>query len=170
MVCGLKNAAIQKRLLSEANLTLARAMEIAQGMEAAEQSTKKLQGESETVPVQRVTPHGKKAGGSSLGKSRSEKKACYRCGGTDYAPSSCRFRNLTCHKCRKRGHIAKMCKSRPPGGNQSQKSVGVVEQAPAPAPSEDEVDKELTMFHMTNKPQRPIVVTGGEWATSADGA
>lgn len=46
MFCGLKNAAIQRRLLSEANLTIARAMEIAQGMEAAEHSTKKLQGDT----------------------------------------------------------------------------------------------------------------------------
>ena len=44
LVCGLKNTGIQKQLLSEVNLTLAKAGEIAQGMEAAEKNAKRLQG------------------------------------------------------------------------------------------------------------------------------
>ena len=44
LVCGLRNTGIQKRLLSEASLTLAKAGEIAQGMEAAEKNAKRLQG------------------------------------------------------------------------------------------------------------------------------
>lgn len=78
-------------------------------------------------------------------------------------PNCCRFRDLICHKCQKKEHNAKMCKSgRPPNGNQSQKgekSVGVVEETPAS--SKDEIDKELIMFQVTSKPQCPIVVIMG---------
>ena len=38
-MCGLKSEVMQKRLLSEVDLTLKRAIEIAQGIEAAEQHT-----------------------------------------------------------------------------------------------------------------------------------
>jgi len=47
LVCGLRNETIQRKLLSEADLTLARAIEISQGMEAAEKNAKSLKkGES----------------------------------------------------------------------------------------------------------------------------
>ncbi len=44
LVCGLRSAGIQKRLLSEADITLKKAIELAQGMEAAEANAKKLLG------------------------------------------------------------------------------------------------------------------------------
>ena len=42
LACGLRNESIQKKLLSEDNLTLTRAMELAQGMEAADKNAKSL--------------------------------------------------------------------------------------------------------------------------------
>ena len=45
-VCGLKSEVTQKRLLSETNLTLNRTVEIAQGIEAAEQHTQQLMSEA----------------------------------------------------------------------------------------------------------------------------
>jgi hypothetical protein len=41
-VCGIRNENIQRRLLAEADLSLARALELAQGMEAAERNAKSL--------------------------------------------------------------------------------------------------------------------------------
>ena len=41
-VCGLGHEAIQRRLLSEVDLTYAKAMEIASGMEVADRDTKAL--------------------------------------------------------------------------------------------------------------------------------
>ena len=49
LVCGVRNMAIQKKLLSEADLTLARAIEIAQGMETAEKSARSLKGKEAAV-------------------------------------------------------------------------------------------------------------------------
>ena len=44
LVCGLKHEPTQKRLLSEAMLSLAKAIEIAQSVEAAEMNALKLKG------------------------------------------------------------------------------------------------------------------------------
>ena len=42
LVCGLRNEGIQKKLLTEADLTLARALELSLGMKAAEKNAKSL--------------------------------------------------------------------------------------------------------------------------------
>ena len=42
LVCGLRNEAAQKHLLSKANLMLEKALEIAQGMEAADSNTQDM--------------------------------------------------------------------------------------------------------------------------------
>ena len=111
LVCGLRNTGIQKRLLSEASLTLAKAGEIAQGMEAAEKNAKRLQGgEAVHVPVNKVIPRREKTEGPGW---RKQEKPCYRCGRSGHVPSACRFRDATCHKCQKKGHIAKACRSGP---------------------------------------------------------
>ena len=109
LVCGLRNTGIQKRLLSEANLTLAKAGEIAQKMEAAEKNAKRLQGR-ETVPVNKVIRQGERRPMALYGEIRRSHVLC--CGRSGHVPSSCRFRNATCHKCQKKGHIAKACRSR----------------------------------------------------------
>jgi predicted aspartyl protease len=36
--------------------------------------------------------------------------SCFRCGGK-HNPEDCRFRNKTCHKCGKNGHISRVCRS-----------------------------------------------------------
>ena len=51
-VCGLRSKSTQKRLLSEADLTLARAVEIAQSMEAAHKNAQALKGPE--LPVRRL--------------------------------------------------------------------------------------------------------------------
>ena len=43
-VCGLKNEEIQQRLLAEPDLTIEKAQELAQGMEAAQSNTKEIKG------------------------------------------------------------------------------------------------------------------------------
>ena len=51
LVCGLRNHGLQQRLLTEAGLTLAKAVEIAQGQEAAAQNLKKLRSASEGISL-----------------------------------------------------------------------------------------------------------------------
>ena len=61
LVCGLRSEGTQKRLLAEADLTLAKALEIAQSMEAANRNTQRLKGSSEPQrisDIRRDNTHG----------------------------------------------------------------------------------------------------------------
>ena len=60
-MCGLRSEATQKHLLSKSDLTLKRALEIAQSQEAAERNTQKLkEGDTSTLSVESVTVSSKK--------------------------------------------------------------------------------------------------------------
>ena len=96
---------ILKRLLVEPDLTYAKAVEVASGMEAAEKTTLRLR--EPELAVQHVG----KAKGSQSAKSSSQGQ-CYCCGS--------KFREVICHHCQKRGHIAKVCHSRKQGTGPAQ--------------------------------------------------
>lgn len=106
LVCGLRSDAIQKKLLTEVNLTLSMAVEIAKGMEAAEKNAKSLK--SVDPVIQKLTVDG-----------RESKMPCHRCGKWYHSPSTCRFAQATCHSCGERGHIAPVCPAREDGRKSS---------------------------------------------------
>ena len=86
-MCGLHNELIQKRLLSEPELTLAKATEIALAMEAAAKDTIELQGNKESE-VSKVT-----SGSDSVPNVKLQSQDhCYRCGGTIHESSECYFK------------------------------------------------------------------------------
>ena len=110
LVCGLRSESTQKRLLSEADLTLARAVEIAQSMEAAHKNAQALKGPE--LPVRRLEKLPRERGEvERKARGQGGKKPCYRCGQRGHLPHECGFKEATCHKCKKRGHIAKVCRS-----------------------------------------------------------
>ena len=109
LVCGLAQARIQQRLLAEVDLTLDKAMKIAQAMEVAERDAKELR-QVETHPVE---PVHKVNGGTA--KPPADRKPCFRCGG-QHDHTQCRFRDVECHACGKRGHLKRVCRSRPTDG------------------------------------------------------
>ena len=113
-VCGLRNEAMQRRLLGEADLTLTKAMELAQGMEAAERNARSFKGTEPAIrkirgkPFQRPKP--------SL--------SCSRCEKSNHTPQECRFKDAECHACGKKGHIAPACRSKPQGFHRKQPQFG----------------------------------------------
>ena len=102
-VCGVASVTIQKRLLAEDGLESSRALEIAQGIEAAEKNSKELKAEQPTTDLNFT--------GSSNRGPRNER--CHRCGGRNHDPKVCRFRHVECHNCHRNGHIAAACRSQP---------------------------------------------------------
>ena len=99
-MCELHNELIQKRFLSEPELTLTKATEICVSHGTAAKDTLELQGSKESevnklsngndnVPKVPPKPH----------------DHCYRCGGTTHQSFECYFKNKTCRKCGKLGHI-----------------------------------------------------------------
>ncbi len=111
-VCGLRNEGTQKRLLSEADLTFKKALEIAHGMEVAARNAKELQSQTDTrratgaMPVEeavhRVMPTERGAEGMS----------CYRCGRASHTATQCPFKDAKCHNCGRTGHIRRTCRSK----------------------------------------------------------
>ena len=90
LVCGVNHEGIQRRLLSEKDLTYEKALEIALAMEAAAKDTRDLLAASNTP----TGLHYIATGGGSF-KNRSG-RVC----------------NAECPRCKKIGHIAKVCRSK----------------------------------------------------------
>ena len=116
LVCGITNSAVQKRVLAEKELSLDKAVALAQSVEMAEQGAKDLHSSAISKPTTTPDtdlfkinpgPSTKRQEDNSAKKS----KTCYRCGGKHLA-TQCRFKAEHCHSCGKQGHIAKVCRSR----------------------------------------------------------
>ena len=117
LVCGLRQEAIQRKLLAEDKLTFKKASEIAQAMELAERNTTELKA-MDSTEVQVVSDKRKVVQHKQTQEISNQplpvggvKKSCYRCGG-QHKPEFCRFRTETCRRCGKIGHIAKKCRSK----------------------------------------------------------
>ena len=98
-VCGIRGEAIQRSLLTEKDLTLVQAIEVAQGMEAAENNVKNLKGHSADSPMQRIhaqrgavsNDSSKEQGGTMFDK------PCHRCGKRNHLPADCRYKDAVCN-------------------------------------------------------------------------
>ena len=130
LVWGVKNDAIQQKLLGEAKLTFKRAMELAQGLETAAQNVQTLKASTQ---------------GSDPGKSEVHKIAdagkgltCHRCGKIGHIATKCRYKDTVCHKCGKKGHLKAVCRSKPKGGGQRKRNPHTVKHVQEDDDSEDE--------------------------------
>lgn len=131
LVCGIKNHHVQKRLLSEKELTYEKAIEISVAMETAARDATELQAKHKTQDVHKLQARPKTnfSTGARYGQSNTR---CYRCDNTGHLPTNCRYKDITCHSCGKKGHIKRACRSKkkqyqkPRFGNR--KSVHALEQ------------------------------------------
>ena len=99
----MQSESTQKVLLTIANHTLEKALEISQGMEAATIKSNELKGSQPSSSV------------LAVGTPTVQNKLCGRCGRGNHDKSMCKFRNATCHKCGKIGYIAPACRSKAAG-------------------------------------------------------
>ena len=141
LVCGIGNDKIQEQLLSEPDLTLQRALELAQGIETAARNVKELQTPQRSLDIQvhQVSPCG--VGGTP--------SRCYRCGRTNHAPAQCPFIKARCHNCGKIGHIKKVCRSgrKPAGGRGIRPGRNTVKTVQAASSSA--IAEEYSMHHVS---------------------
>ena len=106
LVCGLRDSRLQIRLLAESELTFKKAFEMTQASEVAERNTKELQAGKKAAPVLTLRKS------ESLGQRQSTPlPMCYRCGGK-HRSAECRFKDADCNHCGKKGHIARVCRSK----------------------------------------------------------
>ena len=118
LICGVNHGAIQRKLLAEKDLTFAKAFTLAQAIETAEKDTVHLKGAHTAV-----NPPGNDTGNvyftGTGGRPKKGNPTCYRCGGPHLA-TACKFIEAECRFCHKKGHIAKVCRSK--GQHQEAKS------------------------------------------------
>ena len=100
LVCGLANGAIERRLLTEDNLTLVRAVQIAVGMETAAKDASELRPPPPVVNRMQAQAQPRRSG-----------SWYYRCGKGNHTLEECRFKDQTCHRCHIRGHIRAVCRN-----------------------------------------------------------
>ncbi|UYV65352.1 K02A2.6-like [Cordylochernes scorpioides] len=136
MVCGLYNAKIQNRILSEGDISLAKVIEIALSMEAAEKNTKLFHLEHGEDCVDKLRMERKVESNFQNGK-------CKHCGKPHKEP--CRFKEAICFKCNKKGHIASICWSSRRNLRQHQNQPGNIHQIGDQEEEEEYVQKIISV-------------------------
>ncbi|XP_048478764.1 uncharacterized protein LOC125490620 [Plutella xylostella] len=117
-VLGLEDAKEKERLFAESvdTLTMNKALELAQGVRCARQALRGARGAGEPPQLfemragsgaGRATPA---AAPSPAAQTRAGR--CKVCGYRNHTTDQCRFSDLTCQNCNKKGHLRRMCKSR----------------------------------------------------------
>ena len=109
VVCGLRNEAVQRRLLSEKDLKLQTAYDIAVSMETASRQASELQASSKTAAGQPYKDIGRV---STITMTTTPPENCHRCGKAGHYPDKCLYRLQKCCSCGKKGHIAKVCRKK----------------------------------------------------------
>ena len=115
----------------ERKLELQSALEMAQGMEAADAGTKQLQKQTQpfisVVPaaVSRITCSELTTPTASNFKPGQK---CFHCGATSDLANVCKFTTSKCFLCGKTGHLKNFCRSKSAGtGAKKPRAVGVVQ-------------------------------------------
>ena len=116
LVCGINDSRIQRRLLSELNLTFQKAFDLALAMEIADKDTQGMQKatrfQHSDVHVLQPKSFLKKSSFPVSSRSSSTTGShCYPCG-TSHAEKNCWAKEVTCYYCHKKGHIAKVCRTK----------------------------------------------------------
>lgn len=158
LVCGLRNEATQRKLLTESNLTLARAVEISVSMEMAAKEAQQLS--AATAKVMKI----------ASAEDSSANRPCTRCGKQGHPASECWSKELECHACGKKGHIERVCRSKKRGAQPIQKNTNRQKKAGTYKKAVHVVEKEVTDSDSTDDelPLHILSVAGGSnsyWTT-----
>lgn len=105
-VCGIKDDGIQRKLLSEKDLTFDKSIKIACSMEAASKSSTEMKGNAQ--PVNKIAA--------------TDNRTCYCCGVKGHVRPECPYKDTVCKNCGKKGHITKNCRSQRSSGQQDPKA------------------------------------------------
>ena len=108
LVCGMRDGAMQKRLLGKADLTFVKALEVAELEEMAARDAAQLH-EGQPKDVHRMS--GPPRRGGNRDAPGTPTGPCYHCG-RNHLPNQCRFRWERCRFCKLQGHAERVCRKK----------------------------------------------------------
>lgn len=136
IVCGIRDEALQRRLLAEDKITLKRAQEMCLAQEVAARSVAIIQQETATASnaptASNVNRIDNRTDGFSKHKQKSvlnmnkSKWKCYRCD-NEHSAETCVYKTARCRYCEKEGHIERAC-LRKKKQLETRRSVNIVEE------------------------------------------
>ena len=144
LVCGIRHESTQKWLLSESDLSLTKAIEMARRIQAAETQSTQLKATG-SAPVMNVKLTQKR---NQTGK----QEMCTGCGGKNHHAKDCPHKDVRCYKCHKQSNFAKMCRSKtsiPPRRNFKQ--TNMVEKT-------QKSDSDNAILQVYSRPSKPFTV------------
>ena len=154
LVCGIADERWQRRMLSEPKLDFKKAFELAQAMEAAERNVRDLQ--SATTQEKLHALHLQSQDASTT--HRTPPSRCYRCG-ANHKAADCRFKDTECHYCHKKGHIAKVCRSKTRDFNRKPPRSPPPRKGSTHHVDEETEAPEYMMYHTPAASSSPLLVS-----------
>ncbi|XP_040360123.1 uncharacterized protein K02A2.6-like [Ixodes scapularis] len=116
IVCGIRDTDVQKLLLAQPKLTLQETERIVRAAEAATQGAQEIkQPEPAEEPAPALNALTEKMRRFNFRKtdkgSRVQANLCGRCENAAHGTETCRFMNMKCFQCGKKGHAVRMCRT-----------------------------------------------------------
>ena len=145
LVWGVNDAGIQRKLLQENDpLTLARALTVAMGAETADKNLKEMKAPPEELNSSCSSQAGVKVKSEPVQRIHTKKKVNMQLH-PGHLATTCKFKDKVCHKCKKRGHIARVCRSKPPPSSPGTKPRRPIAQPVRQVGEEQDYDSEESM-------------------------
>ena len=165
LVCGIADGRVQRRLLTEPELTLKKALKLAQAQETAGKGAQPLQQQrpqtSQIHAIGQTKWSNHRQMNARQEQQQREQCPCYHCGGK-HQQRDCPFRDAECHRCKKKGHLARVCQSKGKAQSQqmsrpvskSHNSTHLMEEA-------ETLDEQptYTLFNVTTNVSKPLQVS-----------
>ena len=160
LVCGVNHQGIQRKLLAESDLTYSSALKLAKTVEASERDAQKLGAGAVNQKVSQPQPDlPNNFTTSTTGGANRPKISCYRCGGPHLAPK-CKHTDVICHYCKKKGHFARVCRSKStPAIQKDSEKKKTLKRTNYVADTEVSDDVEYAMFTLSDKAHEPYLLT-----------
>ena len=151
LVCGVNYQGIQRKLLSEGDISYTGALAHSQSIDSAEDDAKKQGGSAPLQPVQ-YTQKGVKFASSHTSPT------CYHCGGLHLAPAS-PHKEKVCRYCKTKGHLDRVCCAKAHALAKSD--------PPATGPSSDKKPPPKRTHYIQEQPEQEDNSGGNEYSLSA---